>query len=277
MALREARHWAFVELLRGEARRVGEALAAAGGETIVIKGLHVVELAPTFADRPMRDGDVVVVGVPWQRVPAILRATGFAVIESAAGLLAQRPGLPTIDVHQSALPAGFGRLTTSALRARATPSGLVAPCLVPCLADAAALSLAHYVRDGLGRHGRSYAAADIRNLDAAGLTPEAARSRLRDVGLLSVGRVALVALARGAPHDEILQRWLRVVGGDARELARAERVARQIDRAATLHLYAAFARAAAIGDSAQASLLGVASFVRALARSWLSARGAARD
>jgi hypothetical protein len=194
--------WADAERCRTALLALAAELAPHGIELLVIKGVYV---AFVVADEPwmreMLDADAIVVRGSFADAVRVIRASpsfGITCDDWSTKAVVHRASGAMVDVHRLALPPGWGRVALSGLQARARklPDVLGPHVLAPDPLDAAAFTVAHYVKDIVGRKGHGKAAMELDRLVArAGLAPAPLAARLRVLGLRRVGLVAFTAMA----------------------------------------------------------------------------------
>jgi hypothetical protein len=200
-------HWSFAERCRRLAVHAAETLRPAGIELVAIKGLA---LAYGVAEhpwlRPIGDADVLVGRGRFRDAVARLQRAGLPgfpprACDATFGGLGYAQGA-WLDLHGSVLPQGTGGPVVEAIVARARPGPeALAPLLVPDAADAAAIGLAHWAKDGFGRAApRSFAPDVLLLQDRAGLTPGALGERLAEHGLRRIGALAFGLFALREPR-----------------------------------------------------------------------------
>ncbi len=249
------RDWIRAELARDALRALAEGLASVGVTVAVVKGVHLafaVEDAPWR--RALSDADAVVVQGSHRAALRWARQSGAWRVRrddwSTAMLVNERGH--SVDLHRRPLPAFFGRLDAEALarRARPMPEVFGPHVLVPDPLDAAALAIAHFVKDKCGAFAPVRVDADLDALSRrAQLGPSALAERLAEHGLRRVGLVAFASLARREP------RWTE--WGDALAPSRAERawasfVSARLARSGPSTRAGAFLLSRTIGDSPRA-------------------------
>jgi hypothetical protein len=199
--------WAQAERERAAVVRLAADLAAVDVEALVFKGIHLAfAVAPNPDFRLCLDADVLVLGGAFERAAARLRALERWTLHDANWSTYGATLVETgayVDLHRMPLPPSFGRFDVAGLRARARlRPELFGPALwVPDALDAAALAIAHYVKDMLGAVGHGKITVDLELLDAnAGLDPRALAERLASHGLRRAGLLAFADLAAADPR-----------------------------------------------------------------------------
>lgn len=245
--------WVRAELARDALRTLADGLAETGVRLMVFKGVHLAFAVADRPDfRPLSDADAIVVQGSHGAAVRWARASGRYRVRhddwSVTMLLDARDR--AVDLHRRPLPAFFGRLDAAALLRRATvrPELFGAHVHVPDAVDAAALSLAHFVKDKVGAYGPVRVEADLEVLARnAGVEPVGLAARLREHGLRRVGLVAFAALEdRGFDAGP----WLDAAAPTRGERTWARTIARRL---AGKHARAeAFLLARTIGDSPRA-------------------------
>ena len=220
--------WLSAERARSGVLALSRLLAPHGYRLLVFKGAylaHCVAADPWI--REMNDADVVLVGGDFGGAVRLLeQAPGWEVLGVAQ---AARPlryqGRFHVDLHETALPPFFGRLTNEALRARATdvPVEIFGPGVcAPDPIDAATITIAKFVEDRLGVECHGQTGEDLQLLQArAGVEAGALAARLEEHGLRMTGIVALAALSKRIPA---FRAWLDALEPRAIELAWARTV-----------------------------------------------------
>jgi len=197
--------WLRAELCAAAVGSLAAELAPEGITLLAFKGLHLalgVAKEP-WQSRPFADADTIVVAGSFRRAVRKLASTGrFRVRRDdwSCCMVVDERDVP-IDLHRRALPAFFGAVSNEALLRRASPAPApLTGVLFPDLVDAAALAIAHFVKDKNGRFGHGLLATDLALLSSAGVTPKALASRLAEHKLRRVGLVALRSLAEADPR-----------------------------------------------------------------------------
>ncbi len=240
--------WARAESCRRALVEVARVAAQAGGQLVVIKGVHLAFCVAEFPGyRPMADGDALLVRGDFGSVRAALARRWRVRQDDWSSISVTLDAERAVDVHRRPLPAYFGRLDAGAVLRRAVARHDVfgANVLVPDPTDAAVIAIAHYAKDKVGAFGHGMLATDLALLrDRAGVTPAVLAARVREHGLR---RAALVALSNldaeftpfldACAPSEVERAWARLT---------ASRMARSAPGRRTL----GFLLTRSIGDSA---------------------------
>jgi hypothetical protein len=271
----EVHAWAAAEMARRSVADLAEAASSLDVTLVAIKGVHLawcVSKDPAY--RPMADADVVVARGSFDKlVRHVLGAPGFDMVFnnwSTNGLSTARGGL--VDVHRMLLPPLWGRFRRASLLTRAVAAPALHPrVLVPDLLDAAALAVAHFVKDGFGAIEPTSAALDLALLADTGVGPSALATRLAEHGLRRIGLVGFTELTR---RDARFEPYRDAAARSRLERSWADAMVNAVPLLAARRPYAAFMLIRAIGDDlsgacgslTMAAARGVRDQVRALVR-----------
>jgi hypothetical protein len=244
--------WAASERCRTALVALAAELTPKGIELLVIKGVYVAfVLADGPWGREMLDADAIVVRGSFSRAVDYVRASpAYQIIcdDWSTKTIAHRATRAAIDLHRLPLPPAFGRVSLSALRARARtlPDVFGPHVLVPDPLDAAACAVAHYVKDIIGHRGPGRLVLDLdRMIARTGVAPEPLAARLAEHGLRRVGLVAFTAVAE---KDTRWLPWRDACARSRLERRAARAVVSALHRLADDHYDTAFLLVRSIAD-----------------------------
>lgn len=235
---RRVQAWANYARLRSAVARAGGAL---GHDVIVVplKGIWLCASGLRHpADRPMKDADLLIVGVPLFVAARRLAKAGFVLgdVPRAAGVLSMRPaepGSPWLDLHARPLPRGLGHLTVRSLLegARTDAEALGTPILLAEPSRMAVQLVGNVLKDRIV-HASPHAAGDLEAvLCADPAMPSKVADALVAAGLRRGGAVVSqwAVDAVGGPGAEALANALEERGTSRTEARRALRAIRRTD------------------------------------------------